>query len=155
MLATVAKNGVSLDKNDNAVGSTLDRGEVTRLSSDAVLPINRTVATISEPRQTLPRDGPEARCNAAVVISTGSTEASLSVSTVASLAYRWKYHSPTTAATATRPIPRMTPHVHIHAKVTRKIRNPAYGLMWNTHVFARLRVRESCLCELTVCASSR
>lgn len=40
-------------------------------------------------------------------------------------AYRWKYHSPITAATATRPTPRITPHDHTHTTVTMKMSQPA------------------------------
>jgi hypothetical protein len=71
------KMGVRLVKKDKAFGRTLERGEVIRFISAAVRPTKRIVATISEPRQTLPSEGPVARCTAAVVISKGSTPSSL------------------------------------------------------------------------------
>lgn len=55
------KKGVRRDRNERAEGRTLERGEVTRLSSAAIRPTSLTEATMREPRQTLPKDVPVAR----------------------------------------------------------------------------------------------
>jgi hypothetical protein len=50
----------------------LDRGEVIRFISAAARPARRTTATMSDPRQILPREVPVARWTAAVVTSNAS-----------------------------------------------------------------------------------
>jgi hypothetical protein len=49
-----------------------DRGEVIRFISAAARPASRTMATMSDPRQILPREVPVARWTAAVVTSNAS-----------------------------------------------------------------------------------
>lgn len=130
----MANAGVSFERNMSGVGSILDRGDVTRLSSAADRPAIRTMATMRDPRQILPSEVPVARCKAAVVTSRVSWRRSSSLLAVSSPAYgrsrkimtdRWKYHSPITAATVTLPTPRTTPHVQSHASETSAMSQPA------------------------------
>jgi hypothetical protein len=125
-------------------GRIFDRGEVIRFISAAARPANRTMATMSDPRQILPREVPVARWTAAVVTSSASDlVSSLFVSFDSQEirgAYRWKYHSPMTPATATLPTPLTTPQVQSQARETSAMSHPAYGRMWNTQVLSRLDI---------------
>ena len=68
----MAKSGVAFEIKVSGPGRMLERGEVIRFASAAARPARRTMATISEPRQILPKEVPVARWTAAVVTSKAS-----------------------------------------------------------------------------------